>query len=106
MWKSLENDFQGLECRQHKTTSDAHGREDTFMYHQFSIPNDFPGKEKWRGLKTVGVAIRASVTPDGKETSEVRYFVSSLALGVKQFAHAIRSIDELRLGTGWQAVTR
>ena len=27
----------------------------------------------------------------GKETAEIRYFISSLPLGVKRFAHAIRS---------------
>lgn len=99
--EQFENDFQGLECRQHKTTSDTHGRDDTFMYHQFSIPNDFPGKENWRGLKTVGVAIRASVTPDGKESCDVRYFISSLALGVKQFAHAIRSHWKIENSLHW-----
>lgn len=89
--EQFENDFQGLDCRQCKTTSKGHGRTDTFMYHQFNIPDDFPGKEKWRGLKSVGVAIRASLTPDGTESSEVRYFISSLSLGVKRFAHSIRS---------------
>ena len=28
---------------------------------------------------------------DGKETIEVRYYISSLAVNVKQFAHAVRS---------------
>ena len=28
---------------------------------------------------------------DGKETVEVRYYISSLGVGVKRFAHAVRS---------------
>jgi len=32
------------------------------------------------------------VLRDGKETIEVRYYISSLAMGVKQFARAVRVI--------------
>ncbi len=71
------------------------------MYHQFGIPNDSPGKENWRGLKNIGVAIRASVTPDGKESCDVRYFIISLALGVKRFAHAIRSHWKIENSFHW-----
>ena len=43
----------------------------------------------WAGAKSIGQAINI-VTRDGKESSEVRYFISSLDVGVKNFAQAVR----------------
>ena len=42
------------------------------------------------GLKSIGVVTSLCIR-NGKETVEVRYYISSLALGVKRFAHAVRS---------------
>jgi len=39
---------------------------------------------------TIGIATLCSVR-SGKETTETRYYISSLPMGVKRFAHAIRS---------------
>ena len=44
----------------------------------------------WAGLKSIGVVVSECVR-DGKETVEVRHYISSLAVGVKRFAHAVRS---------------
>jgi len=54
------------------------------------LPADLPGQERWSGLMTIGVAMLTSAR-EGKETSETRYFISSLPMGVKLFAHAVRS---------------
>jgi predicted transposase YbfD/YdcC len=40
-------------------------------------------------MRSLGVAVSECVR-DGKETVEVRYYISSLAVGVKRFARAIR----------------
>ena len=48
-----DNDFADIEVRQHETFTKGHGRLDQHIYHQFKLPKDFPGLEKWRGLKTV-----------------------------------------------------
>jgi predicted transposase YbfD/YdcC len=45
--------------------------------------------ESWKGLQSIGVAISACVR-DGQETVEARYYISSLAVGVKRFARAVR----------------
>ena len=54
------------------------------------VPKDLRGSELWKGLKSIGMATLVCVR-DGKETVETRYYISSLPMGVKQFAHAIRS---------------
>ena len=43
----------------------------------------------WKGLKTIEVVTSRCVR-DEKETIEVRYDISSLAMGVKRFARAVR----------------
>ena len=53
------------------------------------VPADFVNRDKWAGLKTIGVAIRQS-TSGNKSTTDVRYYISSLAMGVKQLARFIR----------------
>jgi predicted transposase YbfD/YdcC len=53
-------------------------------------PRDLAGREFWKGLKTIGKVVSVC-RRDGKESVEVRYFVSSLSVGVKLFAHAVRS---------------
>jgi len=88
--QQLENDFAGIDARQHTTTETAHGREETRCYTQLPVPSDLRNREQWKGLKSIGVAISACVR-DGKETLEKRYFISSLPVGVKRFAHAVRS---------------
>jgi len=47
------------------------------------------GVSAWKGLRTIGVAIRES-HKDGKVTREVRYFISSMPVGVQRFAQAVR----------------
>jgi predicted transposase YbfD/YdcC len=43
----------------------------------------------WKELKTIGVAVRTSLQ-SGKETTDIRFFISSLSLGVRRFAAACR----------------
>ena len=53
-------------------------------------PKTLPGFDLWKGLLTIGVAMLSCVR-DGKETAEIRDFISSLPMGVRRFAHAVRS---------------
>lgn len=85
-----DNDFEGIDVRSYETKTKGHGREEHYTYSQFKVPKNFPGREKWRGLKTVGFAVRGSKRK-GEETGEIRYFISSLSPGVKRFANAVRS---------------
>ncbi|RCS44664.1 ISAs1 family transposase [Bremerella cremea] len=85
----MENDFADVTARKFEENLKGHGRTETLVYYQLSLPKDLPGKAKWKGLRTIGVAIRMS-EEKGKHTSDVRYYISSLRLGVKQFAEAVR----------------
>ena len=85
-----KNDFAEAQARRHTTKEKGHGREEIRSYIQMPVPATLRGLELWKGLKSIGTATLVSVR-DGKETTETRYYISSLPVGVKQFAHAIRS---------------
>ncbi len=85
-----EDDFARVKARRHQTKGSGHGREETRTYIQMPAPEGLPGLDLWAGLKSIGVVVSECVR-EGKETAEVRYYISSLGVGVKRFAHAIRS---------------
>jgi predicted transposase YbfD/YdcC len=85
-----KNDFADAQARRHLTKEKGHGREEIRSYIQMPVPETLRELELWKGLKSIGMATLVCVR-DGKETTETRYYISSLPVGVKQFAHAIRS---------------
>jgi predicted transposase YbfD/YdcC len=87
--RHMENDFADVTVRRYEEVVRGHGRVDTLLYYQMSAPASLPNRKSWKGLRTIGMAIRIS-EQNGKETSEVRYYISSLRLGVRRFAEAVR----------------
>ena len=88
--EASENDFEDVPVRRHITKETGHGREEIRSYIQMPVPKTLRGLKLWKGLKSIGVATLVC-TRNGEETTETRYYISSLPVGVKQFAHAIRS---------------
>jgi predicted transposase YbfD/YdcC len=86
--EKLDGDLE--DACEHVTIEKGHGREETRTYLQLPAPEDLPGFALWKGLKSIGI-VTSQCFRDGKETIEVRYYISSLAIGVKLFAHAVRS---------------
>jgi predicted transposase YbfD/YdcC len=84
-----ENDFASVNARQHQTEETGHGRKETRNYIQMPMPKTLPGLELWKGLKSIGMVVSECIR-NGKETVEVRYYISRLAVSVKRFAHAVR----------------
>jgi predicted transposase YbfD/YdcC len=85
-----EDDFARVKARRHQTRETGHGREETRTYIQMPVPEELPTLNLWAGLKSIGVVVSECVR-DGRVTDEVRYYISSLEVGVKRFAHAVRS---------------
>src|SRR5437763_53496 len=96
--EQLEGDL--AEAREHVTIEKGHGREEMRTYLQLPAPEDLPGKAQWTGLKSIGV-VTSCCLRDGKETVEVRYYISSLTVSVKRFAHAVRSHWGIENGCHW-----
>jgi len=85
--EQLEGDL--AKAREHVTIEKGHGREEMRTYLQLPAPKSLPGFTPWKGLKSIGV-VTSRCLRDGKETIEIRYYISSLAMGVKRFARAVR----------------
>src|SRR5271165_6089177 len=85
-----KTDFRGIGARRWDTAEKQHGRIERRTYLQMPATESLPGFNHWKGLLSIGIAFLWCIR-DGKETTEVRYFISSLPVKVKQFAHAVRS---------------
>jgi predicted transposase YbfD/YdcC len=87
--QQMENDFSTTTVERYVETTKGHGREDTVEYFHLPVPKTLPSASLWKELKTIGVAVRTSLQ-SGKETTDIRFFISSLSLGVRRFAAACR----------------
>jgi predicted transposase YbfD/YdcC len=96
--EQLEGDL--AEAQEHETTEEGHGREETRTYLQLPAPATLPGFPLWKGLKSIGMTTSCCLR-DGKETIEIRYFISSLGVDVKQFARAVRGHWSIENGCHW-----
>jgi predicted transposase YbfD/YdcC len=87
----IEGQLEGeLEDAQELVTTDkGHGRVETRTYLQLPAPKGLPGFTLWEALKTLAIVTSVCLR-DGKETVEVRYYISSLAMDVKRLARAVR----------------
>lgn len=85
----MENDFTDIDARKYTETLKGHGRVDEITYYQMSVPKDLANLEKWSGLRTIGVAIRQSES-GSKSSTEVRFYIASIPLGVKKFSRYVR----------------
>jgi predicted transposase YbfD/YdcC len=96
--KQLDGDLK--QACEHVTVEKGHGREETRTYLQLPAPKSLPGFTLWKGLKTVAIVTLRCVR-DGKETIEVRYYISSLPMNVRRLARAVRSHWGIENGCHW-----
>jgi predicted transposase YbfD/YdcC len=94
----LEGELEG--AQEHVTTEVGHGREEMRTYLQLPAPAGLPGFGLWKALQTIAV-VTSLCTRDGKQTAEVRYYISSLALDVKRLARAVRGHWGIENGCHW-----
>jgi len=87
-----EDGFAKAKARFHTTEETGHGRKEIRSYMQMPVPKNLKGLELWKGLKSIGMATLVCVR-NGEETTERRYYISSLAMG-----EAIRAGDPQSLG--------
>lgn len=98
--EQLDKDFEGVKVRHYQSRETGHGRQESRSYFHLPAPKELPGLEEWAGLKSIGMVVSACVR-EGKEAIEVRYYLSSLRVGVKRFAHAVRSHWGVENGCHW-----
>ena len=76
--------------RQHQATRDkGHGRQEERHYYHTPIPPELDWIAREWPAKSLGQVI-SYVTRDGQQTTEVRYYLSSLPPDAQRLAHAVR----------------
>jgi predicted transposase YbfD/YdcC len=96
----LDNDFADAQARRHSTTETGHGREENRSYVHMPVPEALRGQDLWKGLQSIGIATSVCKR-GGMETSETRFYISSLPVGVKRFARAVRSHWSIENSCHW-----
>jgi predicted transposase YbfD/YdcC len=76
-------------ARRHATREKNRGRMEHRTYIATPVPEDLRNREAWRDLTSVGCVVSV-VHREGKETVEVRYYISSLKPNAKLLAKAVR----------------
>jgi predicted transposase YbfD/YdcC len=94
----LEGELEG--AQEHVTVETGHGREETRTYLQLPAPEGLPGFGLWKALRTIAVVTSLCIR-DGKQTAEVRYYISSLTMDVKRLARAVRGHWGIENGCHW-----
>ena len=98
--EQLDNDFANVKAQQPTEQETSHGREETRVYIQFPVPDEVTKQKEWPSLKTIGMVTRC-YQKNGVDYSDVRYYISSLGMGVKQFARGVRQHWGIENGCHW-----
>jgi predicted transposase YbfD/YdcC len=85
----IQDDFARSPVSRHVEVEQGHGRLEARRYYQMTAPSYLHGRSEWKGLKTIGAAVRV-YEENGVEKSDTRYYISSLRRNGKQFAQAVR----------------
>jgi predicted transposase YbfD/YdcC len=88
--EQMEEGLEHVQHRQHKTRDKGHGRTDERYYYLAKLPEGFPLKKQWPGLKAIGMAINMTTDKDGNERGDVRFFISSRYMSGSRFAQSVR----------------
>jgi predicted transposase YbfD/YdcC len=86
----IRDDFADCPVSRHVEIEKGHGRLEERRYYQITAPSYLHGRSNWKGLKTVGAAVRI-YEENGVQKSDTRYYLSSLRRHGKRFAHAVRN---------------
>ena len=97
----LDDDFARTKVRRHETQERAHGRDEQRTYFLCPVPDDLPDRDRWSGLKAIGVAIHTT-RRGGRECFEVRYYILSRYVAAARFADAVRSHWAIENRLHWQ----
>ena len=97
----LEDDFARRKVRRYETKEKGHGRKEIRWYFICGVPDDLPDRSRWPKLKAIGIVI-SNTQREGKDCSQVRYYILSKYLSGRRFAEAVRSHWAIENRLHWQ----
>ncbi|MCD4741569.1 MAG: ISAs1 family transposase [Desulfobacteraceae bacterium] len=96
----LKEKFKGTPYSFHKTVNGDHGRVETRKFWTLSDIDWLFGKEKWDGLKSIGMVESERQVGDNV-SREKRYFISSLDTNAEKFGEAVRNHWKIENSLHW-----
>ena len=103
-----EVEFQEVSHEFHQTVDKGHGRIEVRRHWIIDEPEfiDFVNpKQKWSGLQAIGM-VESHRTIAGQTSTEVRYYIASLAADAAQFAGAVRTHWEIENKVHWLSISK
>lgn len=73
----------------YETHEKGHGREEHRTAYALPVPEDLPQRELWKDFQSMGMIVSRRVLK-GREESQTRYYISSLADHAEEMAKAVR----------------
>jgi predicted transposase YbfD/YdcC len=98
--RALNGELPAHVVLQHRTTEEGHGRQENRSYVIVQDVKGIRDRQVWPKLKTVGMCC-SERTVKGKTTTEVRYFIGSRTMGVRQYAKALRDHWRIENNLHW-----
>lgn len=99
--QQLDDDFAGVAHRCCETHDEGRGRQDDRTYYLAKLPATSPLAAQWPGLKAIGMAIRVTQHPDGRESFDTRYYIASRYLSANRFADVVRGHWSIENSLHW-----
>lgn len=96
----FEENKEGSSVKYHETNDKKHGRIETRKYYITSDLNQFRSTEKFKDIKSIGM-VEATREVNGKVSTQVRYFITSLEPNPKLFAKAVRTHWSIENSLHW-----
>lgn len=97
----LEDDFARTKVRRYETKEKGHGRVEHRYYFICPVPDDLPDRERWPGLKAIGMSV-SDTQRGGKDCFDVRYYILSTYPSGRRFAEAVRGHWGIENSLHWQ----
>jgi len=97
----LEDDFARTKVRRHQTVEKGHGREEERYYFICPVPENLPDRGRWFKLRAIGMVV-STTRRNGKESTEIRYYILSKYLSARRFAKAVRGHWGIENRLHWQ----
>ena len=89
------------ECYKHEVEN--RGNETViYDYYQTDDISWYSEYKCWKGLKTIGIVVKKIIKPNGSESIEKRYYISSLDIDINLFSKSIRIHWSVENKLHWQ----
>jgi predicted transposase YbfD/YdcC len=96
---ALGHEFKGVDGDQYETLEKSRGRVEKRLYYSIDA-EDLPDREKWMGIKSLGMVIRERAVQD-KSTKETVFYISSCEVDAQLLGRSVRDHWQVENDLHW-----